>query len=154
MFSGIQIDENNVTHAFAGDQISLILSGVDQQKLAIGDIICCPQFPVSVTNCFQAHIACFNINKILTIGMPVVLHQQSLVEPAVISNIIAELNKSTGEPLKKACRYLAKNMNAIVQITTQRPICVELQKDAKQLGRITLRIDGLTIAAGLVTKIE
>ncbi|XP_011495550.1 PREDICTED: HBS1-like protein [Ceratosolen solmsi marchali] len=151
---GIQMDDNNVTHAFAGDQVSLILANNYQEKLAIGHIICDPQFPVPVTNRFQAHIACFNINKILTIGMPVVLHQQSLVEPAIISRIMAEINKSTGEPLKKAPRYLAKNMNAIVQITTERPICVELQKDSRQIGRITLRIDGLTIAAGLITKIE
>lgn len=151
---GIQIDEANTSHAFAGDQASLILSGIDQQNLAIGDIVCSPQNPVPVSSCFQAHVVIFAVKTPLTNGMPVVLHQQSLVEPAVISKLVAQLNRSTGEVIKKKPRCLLKNSSAIVEITTQRPICVELHKDVKQLGRVMLRIDGATVAAGLVTKIK
>lgn len=86
--------------------------------------------------------------------MSVLLHQQSLVEPAIISKLVAQLNRSSGEVVKKKPRCLLKNTSAIVEMTTQRPICVESHKDVKQLGRITLRIDGATIAAGLITKIK
>ncbi|OXU28568.1 hypothetical protein TSAR_004780 [Trichomalopsis sarcophagae] len=151
---GIQIDEANTSHAFAGDQASLILSGIDQQNLAIGDIVCSPLNPVPVSSCFQAHVVIFAVKTPLTNGMPVVLHQQSLVEPAVISKLVAQLNRSTGEVIKKKPRCLLKNSSAIVEITTQRPICVELHKEVKQLGRVMLRIDGATVAAGLVTKIK
>ncbi|XP_058806041.1 protein HBS1 isoform X2 [Phymastichus coffea] len=154
VIKGIQIDEMNVTHSFAGDQVSLILSGIDQQKLAIGDIVCTPHHPVPVTSCFQVHVVIFAVKMPLTNGMPVVLHQQSLVEPVIISKLIVELNRSTGEVIKKKPRCLMKNSSAIIEITTQRPICVELHKDVKQLGRVMLRIDGTTIAAGLITKIK
>ncbi|KAJ8668190.1 hypothetical protein QAD02_009853 [Eretmocerus hayati] len=151
---GIQEDESSTTHAFAGDQVSLILSGIDQQNLAVGDIVCSPYNLVPVSSCFQAHVVIFSIKMPLTNGMPVVLHQQSLVEPATISKLVAQLNRSTGEVIKKKPRCLMKNSSAIVEISTQRPICVELHKDVKQLGRVTLRIDGTTVAAGLVTKIK
>lgn len=143
-----------MTHAFAGDQVSLILSGIDPQSLAIGDIVCSPHSPVPVSSCFQAHIVIFAVKTPLTNGMPVLLHQQSLVEPATVSKLVAQLNRSSGEVVKKRPRCLPKNSSAIVEITTQRPICVELHKEVKQLGRVTLRIDGATVAAGLVTKIK
>ena len=152
--TAIQIDESNVSYGFAGDQVCLILSGIDQQNIMIGDIVCSPHNPVPVTSCFQAHVVVFAIKMPLTNGMPVVLHQQSLVEPATIRKLVAQLNRSTGEVTKKRPRCLLKNSSAIIEIATQRPICVELHKDVKQLGRVMLRIDGTTIAAGLVTKIK
>ena len=45
---------------------------------------------------------------------------------------------------------MLKNSSAVVE----RLMCVELHMGVKLLGRIMLRIDGTTIAAGLVTKIK
>lgn len=90
----------------------------------------------------------------ITRGLPVVLHQQCLVEAAVIRKLISHLHKSTGEVIKKKPKCLPKNSSAIVEIETQRPICVELYRDVKQLGRVMLRVEGATIAAGLITKIK
>lgn len=132
----------------------LILSGVEQQNIAIGDIVSSVQHPIPVTSCFQAHIVIFTITNPITKGMPVVMHLQSLIEPAVITKLIEQLHKSTGEVVKKKPRCLPKNSSAIVEIATQRPICMELYRDIKQLGRVMLRVQGTTIAAGLVTKIK
>ena len=140
--------------AFAGDHISLTLLGIEQQNIGIGDIICSLQHPVPVSNCIEAHVVIFGISVPLTNGMPVVLHQQSLVEPATITKLVSHLNRSTGDLIKRKPRCLLKNSSAVIEITTQRPICVELHNDVKQLGRIMLRQEGKTIAAGLVTKIK
>lgn len=51
-------------------------------------------------------------------------------------------------------RCLAKGMNAIVEIQTQRPVSLELYKDYKELGRFMLRYVGSTIAAGVVTEVQ
>lgn len=56
--------------------------------------------------------------------------------------------------IKKKPRCLPKNSSAIIEITTQNSVCMELYKDIKQLGRIMLRVEGTTIAAGLITKIK
>ena len=50
-------------------------------------------------------------------------------------------------------RCLGDGVAALVEITTTRPICVELFAENKQYGRITLRDKGVTIASGVVTKL-
>ncbi|KAL6423268.1 hypothetical protein ACFW04_010139 [Cataglyphis niger] len=150
---GLQLDEISMTNAFAGDHVALTLAGIDQQNVGIGDIICNPQNPVPVTTCFQAHVVIFAIARPITKGLPVVMHQQSLVQPAFITKLIAQLHRGTGDMIKKKPRCLPKNSSAIIEVTTQNPVCMELYKDIKQLGRVMLRLDGTTIAAGLITKI-
>ncbi|XP_034175480.1 translation elongation factor EF-1alpha (GTPase) HBS1 isoform X1 [Osmia lignaria lignaria] len=154
VIKGLQVDEASTTNAFAGDHVSLTLSGIDQQNVGIGDIICIPQNPVPVTTCFEAHIVVFAVKIPIMKGLPVVMHQQSLVQPAVVTKLIAQIHRTTGETIKKKPRCLPKNSSAIVEIRTQNPVCMELYKDVKQLGRITLRVEGTTIAAGLITKIK
>ncbi|XP_024890064.1 HBS1-like protein [Temnothorax curvispinosus] len=150
---GLQSDEISTANAFAGDHVALTLAGIEQQNVGIGDIICNPQNPVPVTTCFQAHVVIFAIAKPITKGLPVVMHQQSLVQPAVITKLIAQLHRSTGDVIKKKPRCLPKNSSAIIEVATQTPVCMELYKDIKQLGRVMLRLEGTTIAAGLITKI-
>jgi len=81
------------------------------------------------------------------------MHQQSLIQPAIITKLIAQLHRSTGDVIKKRPRCLPKNSSAIIEVTTQTPVCMELYKDVKQLGRVMLRLEGTTVAAGLITKI-
>ena len=46
-----------------------------------------------------------------------------------------------------------KELNAEVVIHTHKPVCVELYKDFKDIGRFMLRYSGETIAAGVVTEV-
>ena len=50
-------------------------------------------------------------------------------------------------------RCLTKNSNAEVVIHVYKPVCVELYKDYKDLGRFMQRYSGETIAAGVVTEV-
>ena len=50
-------------------------------------------------------------------------------------------------------RCLTKNSNAVIELELSRPICIELYKDYKDLGRFMLRNAGSTIAAGVVTEV-
>lgn len=47
-----------------------------------------------------------------------------------------------------------KNSSAIVEIEVDRPVCLELYSNFKDLGRFMLRSSGTTVAAGLVTEVE
>lgn len=152
--TAVIIDESSTQHAFAGDNVTLNLANVEQQNIAVGDLICNPHFPVPITSRFEARIVVFNSKVLITRGLSVVLHQQSMVEPAIIQKLIVQLHKSTGEVIKKKPRFLPPNSSAIVEIETLRPVCMELYANVKQLGRVMLRVEGVTIAAGLVTKIK
>lgn len=81
------------------------------------------------------------------------MHHQSLVEQAVICKLVGQLHKSTGAIIKQKPRCLTGNSIALVELEVSRPICLELYSDIKELGRVMLRVGGVTIAAGLVTKV-
>lgn len=151
----ITIDDTaTTTAAFAGDQVTLTLSGVDSSTITIGSVLCHPKDMVSMATRFQARIIVFNVKVPITNGFPVILHLQSLAEPATIVKLKSQLHKGTGEVLKKNPRCISNNSCAMVEIETSRPICVEKYAKFKELGRVMLRVGGATIAAGLVTKIS
>lgn len=153
VIKGLIIDDVAVQVAFAGDQVSVTLAGIDMQNVAVGYILCDPMQPVPVTSHFEARIVVFNIKVPITRGYSVILHHQSLVEQAVITKLVAQLNKSSGEVIKRQPRCLTRNSNAVVELEMSHPICMELYRDIKELGRFMLRVGGITIAAGLVTQI-
>ncbi|KAG8510887.1 HBS1-like protein, partial [Galemys pyrenaicus] len=79
---GITLHDEPVDWAAAGDHVSLTLVGMDIIKI-------------------KARILIFNIEIPITKGFPVLLHYQTVSEPAVIKRLISVLNKSTGEVTKK-----------------------------------------------------
>uniref|UniRef100_A0A1L8DRS6 Putative translation elongation factor ef-1 alpha/tu n=1 Tax=Nyssomyia neivai TaxID=330878 RepID=A0A1L8DRS6_9DIPT len=149
----IQIDEVSHSSAFAGDQVSITLSGADISNISVGHIICDMTNPVPIATRFRARIIVFNVRVPITIGFPVLLHHQSSIEPGSIVKLKAQLHKGSGEVIKKNPRCLGNNSCALVEIETTKPICVEKYSDIKELGRIMLRVGGVTIAAGLITEI-
>lgn len=149
---GICIDEVPVARAFAGDQVTLTLSGVETVK--VGSFLCDPSVPMRVGSRLEARVVVFGVEVPLTRGFPVVLHYQSTVEQASLGRILSELHKGTGQVLRNRPRCLTKNSSGILEVKLQRPICVELYKEFKELGRITLRSAGTTLAAGVITKVS
>ncbi|KAF8796514.1 HBS1-like protein [Argiope bruennichi] len=150
----ISADERSLTYGFAGDHVMLQLSGVDFNNISTGSMLCSIDKPVKVTSRFEARLVIFNISVPITKGFPVILHYQSLSEQAYVKKLISQLNRSTGEVVRNKPRCLTKNSSAVVEIEVNRPICIELFKEFKDLGRFMLRSGGSTIAAGLVTNIS
>ncbi|XP_056588609.1 HBS1-like protein isoform X2 [Triplophysa dalaica] len=151
---GITLHDEALDWAAAGDHVSLTVTGIDIIKINIGCIFCNPKEPIKACTRFQARILLFNIEVPVTKGFPVLLHYQTISEPATIRKLVSILHKSSGEVLKKKPKCLSKGQNAVVEIQTQRPVALELYKDYKELGRFMLRYVGSTIAAGVVTEIK
>ncbi|KAL3052609.1 hypothetical protein OYC64_005197 [Pagothenia borchgrevinki] len=151
---GITLHDEPLDWAAAGDHVSLTVTGMDIIKINVGYVFCDPKEPVRVCTRFRARILLFNIEVPITQGFPVLLHYQTVSEPATIRKLISVLHKSSGDVIKKKPKCLSKGMNAIVEIQTQRPVALELYKDYKELGRFMLRYVGSTIAAGVVTEIK
>ncbi|KAG4072217.1 hypothetical protein HA402_007627 [Bradysia odoriphaga] len=150
---GITIDDMARTSVFAGDHVAVTLSGVDVSNMSVGCILCDISNPIPMTQRIRARIIVLNIKVPITIGTPVLLHQQSLIEPAAIVKLNAQLNKTTVEVIKKNPRCLGSNSHAVVEIETTKAICIERYDDCKELGRVMLRVGGVTIAAGVVMNI-
>uniref|UniRef100_A0A672FRA7 HBS1-like protein n=1 Tax=Salarias fasciatus TaxID=181472 RepID=A0A672FRA7_SALFA len=151
---GICLHDEPLDWAAAGDHVSLTVTGMDIIKINVGCVFCDPKEPIRVCTRFRARVLLFNIEVPITQGFPVLLHYQTVSEPATIKKLVSVLHKSSGEVLKKKPKCLTKGMNAIVEIQTQRPVSLELYKDYKELGRFMLRYVGSTIAAGVVTEVK
>jgi len=103
---------------------------------------------------FQAQIVTFApLATPLTQGYACVLHWQSLNEAAVLSRLVGVTDKATGEIVKRRPKLLLEKQTALVHITLQRPLSLELYRDYPQLGRFLLREAGRTIAAGMVVEV-
>ncbi|XP_072553602.1 HBS1-like protein isoform X3 [Salminus brasiliensis] len=151
---GITLHDEPLDWAAAGDHVSLTVTGMDIIKINVGCVFCHPKEPIKACSRFRARILLFNIEVPITQGFPVLLHYQTVSEPATIRKLVSILHKSSGEVLKKKPKCLSKGQNAVVEIQTQRPVALELYKDYKELGRFMLRYVGSTIAAGVVTEIK
>ncbi|ORZ01606.1 P-loop containing nucleoside triphosphate hydrolase protein [Syncephalastrum racemosum] len=150
----IQVDDETSNWAAAGDSVLITLTGLDVLNLSTGCVLCSPSKPVPVTTSFTAQIVVFDVKIPITCGFPVILHHQSLDEPASIIKLVAQLDKSTGQVVKRNPRHLGKGSTAKVTIQlSQRAIPLETFKENKQLGRIMLRRGGETVAAGVVDQI-
>lgn len=90
--------------------------------------------------------------RILTAGYSAVMHIHTAVEEVVITDLIAEQDRKTGEQ-KKHPRFVKSNSIVIARFTLSRPVCMETFDTMQQLGRFSLRDEGKTIAIGKVTKI-
>lgn len=153
LVKALSIHDEPVQLACAGDHVTLTLTGLDMMHVGVGSVLCPPSSPIKCTMKLKARILVFNIRVPITKGFMVLFHCKTLNEPATIHRLCSVLHKSTGEVLQKKPRCLTKNSNAEVVIHTFKPVCVELYKDYKDLGRFMLRYGGETIAAGVVTEI-
>lgn len=151
---GITLHDEAVDWAAAGDQVSLTLTGVDIIKINVGCVFCSQNEPIKACTRFRARVLIFNFDVPITQGFPVIIHYQTVSEPATIRKLVSVLHKSTGEVVKKKPKCLTKGMNAVIELQTQRPVALELYKDFKELGRFMLRYSGSSIAAGVVTEIK
>jgi len=151
---GVLVEQLDGQTGYAGDHITLTVSGPEQSSFYAGMILCDPANPVPVTNTFKARIVVFNIDIPITKGYSVVLHYGCVSEQATVSKLYSLLSKSTGEEVKRKPRCLTGNCSALVQITVSKAIPVETYKENRELGRFMLRTGGSTIAAGMITEIS
>ena len=90
----------------------------------------------------------------ITKGYTCILHYGSVQVSASVKKIVGLLDKSTGEVAQnvKKPRFLTKGNHAVIEITTEVPVCLDLFSNVKELGRFMLRTGGKTIAAGMVSE--
>ncbi|DAZ94875.1 TPA: hypothetical protein N0F65_008019 [Lagenidium giganteum] len=150
---GIEQNGNSVRYARAGDTIDMGVTGIDPTSLSIGSILCSIASPVRLARRFEAKIMTMPAVEVpLVKGTCVTLHIHNIDEPANITRLVSILSKS-GETEKKKPRCITREKSAVVQIKTERPICLEVFSNYRQLGRFTLRDRGATLAAGIISEI-
>ncbi|KAF8570694.1 hypothetical protein P879_03635 [Paragonimus westermani] len=144
-----------VKFAFAGDQVALILTGVDPfQSLAPGDLLTDPDNPVSLASRIQAKILVFSVPQPITRGYPVIFYYHCTSVSANLAKLKSMTHKENKiEKTIRKPRCLQSHCTADVEITLDRPVCLEVYDKCKPLGRFMLRVGGESIAGGTVTSV-
>lgn len=143
--------------AFSGEHAFLTLAALNSfepDSITCGQVLCRGGEECLVpAKRFVVRIVVFNIIVPIMKGSRADLFAHALCEPCTIVRLEAALNKASGEVLKRKPRCLTRNMSGVVEIETDKAICVEPFSACRPLGRLTLRSAGQTIAAGIVEKI-
>eukprot|EP01134_Creolimax_fragrantissima_P005425 CFRG5425T1 len=147
----LEVQEYVQDWAVAGDVVTMVVDGIDTEHVSAGHFFCDPHNPVKCTDKFEAQIVLFDVDVPITRGFPVLLHYQSVNESGYVTKLINQLNKTTGEVIKKSPRVLTRNSTGLVRIKLSRTVCLEEYKHFRELGRFMLRDKGKTIAAGIIT---
>ena len=139
LIKGIQVDDEPSDWAVAGQNAVLHITEIDPAQIKLGDMLCNPATPVSNISSFTAKVLAF---QHLT-PMPLDVHKGRLHVAGKISSLVAVLNKADGSMVKKRPK--------IVQPGSIARVLVELNSAAPiEGGRIVLRANGETVAAGLL----
>ncbi|WWC60885.1 uncharacterized protein I303_103461 [Kwoniella dejecticola CBS 10117] len=161
----IEVDEDSSPYAVSGQNVTLYLSGIDPINLSIGTVLCPTSLPVPLVNKFTTQILVFDLQSPIIVGTTVELFHHSVNLPATISKLLNIMEK--GQVTKKNPRVLQKGMTATIELTL-RPsgnnttnnntnnlvrIPLETAQENKEMGRVLIRRNGETIAAGVVTEL-
>ncbi|PVG01027.1 hypothetical protein CPB86DRAFT_781942 [Serendipita vermifera] len=162
----IHSEGDSLPWAAAGQNVHLYLTGIDPINLAIGSVLCPASALVPLASAFVAQIIIFEIQIPIIVGSSVELFHQAQNIPATVTPL-ETLDRATGAVLKRNPRALSKGTSAKVRIslrgntiseasntTSITRIPIETFKENKDMGRILLRRNGETIAAGIVLSLD
>jgi len=151
----VGIEETDYLFAKPGENVQLKVSGVEEEAVCKGFVLCDIDFPVPVVTEFKATVSVVELlehRPLLTAGYNCVLHLHTACEECQVIKLLETTDRVTRK--KKANPQFVKSNSMVVcvlQLTTA--ICMEVFAVRPQLGRFTLRDEGKTIAVGRVEEI-
>jgi len=149
----IEYDGDSVPWAVAGSSVTLFLSNIEMNFINIGAVLCSSNVPVTTTTSIVAQVLVFEPSLPILAGTTLDLYHHSSHLSVTVTDLIATLNIKTGGILKKKPRVLSKGSTAKIQIGFSTPIAMEIFANNRDLGRILLRLNGETVAGGIVLEV-
>lgn len=145
--------EEECEQAFSGEQVRLKIKGVEEEDVQPGYVLTSLNQPVKTITKFEAQVAIVELKSILSNGFSCVMHVHNAIEEVKFVELKHKLEKGTNRKSKKPPAFAKKGMKVIAVLEVSAPVCAERYADYPQLGRFTLRDQGVTIAIGKITKI-
>ncbi|KAG9131249.1 hypothetical protein Leryth_006100 [Lithospermum erythrorhizon] len=148
-------DEDKVRRAGPGENLRVRLSGVEEEDILSGFVLCSATKPIHAVFEFDAQLQILELldNAIFTAGYKAVLHVHAVVEECEIIELKQQIDLKTKKPMKKKPLFVKNGAFVVCRIQVSNLICIEEFSQFPQLGRFTLRTEGKTVAIGKVTRI-
>jgi peptide chain release factor subunit 3 len=151
----ILIDDEEVPICQCGDNIKLKLKGIEEEAISKGHVLCQLKKPCSVAFVFDCQLVIKEWKTIICPGFHAILHLHASSEEVQIKSILCYINKKNGKPDKARGRprFIKQGDVCIARLEVSSSVCIESFKDHPDMGRFTLRDEGITLAIGKVLKI-
>lgn len=153
--------QGSIKAAFPGENVYLVVKGVEANNINAGYILCEPSSPTPSVKVFRASVFITNArekNPIFCSGSTAVMHLHTLQIDVTFKKIVAELGNDkkpilgkNGKPVRP--RFVKKGANCLIDFEVEQSISCEVYNDFKTLATFTLRDESLTLAIGKITKI-
>jgi elongation factor 1 alpha-like protein len=136
----LDIDNESVDWAVAGQNVTIHLVGVDPAHLKIGDVLCRPGNEIQSVKEIKVKVLAFDF----LMPMAVDVHRGRLHAAGKIRQVTALLDKGTGAVIKKKPKIVQPG--SIAKLIVDLDIACPLETGQ----RVILRSDGVTVGAGLL----
>ena len=152
----LSCNRNFVNAVVAGQNVEISLAGIDDimSQLKVGQMLSAHEYPVPITKEIEIKIQTFDaLGAPIIRGTQLACHHLSVEVDAVVSKLVSRESssgKKKAESDSKRPRRIAKNEIGVIRIKFPQTICIEKYEDNKQLGRLVLRQNGVTVASGMV----
>ncbi|KAL5017821.1 hypothetical protein ScPMuIL_003543 [Solemya velum] len=148
-------DEEETDSADPGANVKLKVSGVEEEDVSPGFVLCPAENLCHTGKVFDAQIVILEHKSIICAGYSAILHIHTCAEEVTIKALLCLIDKRTGDKSKIKPRFIKQDQTGIARMEVNGGmICLETFKDFPQMGRFTLRDEGKTIAIGKVLKVH
>lgn len=153
---GLSVALKKVDFAIRGELVQMSFKANQLENdsidaLRIGDLICKVGSTARTVKKLTVSLHLFNMTKPLLVGTPFVMFRNNCQVPARISKLIEVI----GGKKKKKLLHLVSKQTAVVEIEIQgTSVPITKYSDNKNLGRIVIRREGVTVGAGMVIDFE
>ncbi|KAK1928593.1 Eukaryotic peptide chain release factor GTP-binding subunit ERF3B [Phytophthora citrophthora] len=154
----VYINEQPVRTAKPGENVTIRLScGLDDVQK--GFVLCGmkEEAPPRAIHAFAAQIALVDTlehRPLLTAGYKCILHIHTVAQECIVAKLLRPIDPKTGKPVKKHVAFIKQGQSVVCRIEVEQSITIETFANMPQLGRLTLRDEGKTIAIGKVLALE
>uniref|UniRef100_A0AAX7UIS0 Tr-type G domain-containing protein n=1 Tax=Astatotilapia calliptera TaxID=8154 RepID=A0AAX7UIS0_ASTCA len=146
-------DDVETDDAEPGENLKLRLKGIEEEEILPGFILCNAENLCHSGRTFDAQIVIIEHKSIICPGYNAVLHIHTCIEEVQITALICLVDKKTGEKSKTRPRFVKQDQVCIARLRTAGTICLETFKDFPQMGRFTLRDEGVCAYISIVLSV-
>lgn len=153
--ASVYINDVDMQYATCGENVTLKMTGISDEELKKGYVLCADKTPIPVVSKFKAqiHIIELGIDRpVMTAGYVAVMHAHTASEECEIlklyETMVIQTKKKDMNP-----QFARPDSVVVCSIKLARPTALDTFQSSQQLGRFTLRVDGRTIAIGKITEL-
>lgn len=148
----IECDGDTRTWAAAGSNVTLHLTQIEANMVRIGDVLCTPEHTVPLVSNVLVQILAFQPTYPLVKGTALEVFHHSADLPGQLTELVALLDKGTGEVVKDHPRVVPHNATALVRVSLSHASPMEDYRTNKEMARLLFRMNGETVAAGIIVE--